>query len=199
MKNFRVWLQVTYIYQTRLFSVCVCLVVFKGPIQRFQPCELKKGGLRASFWGVRGHPTPTKILRYVPIRSHFLHFEIRVSGNCWFSVSRHSKWIKLKIKTIRQIKSRIWEMKGGKYTKTLAKIWVEGIIRIRDIRRSVLPKFIELSIQRHAGAHPDELQHGGRKPTETSVTEFCYQSVNLFFEKLINIKVILFLIHELFR
>ena len=25
-------------------------------------------------------------------------------------------------------------MKGGKYTKTLAKIWVEGIIRIRDIR-----------------------------------------------------------------
>ena len=26
-------------------------------------------------------------------------------------------------------------MKGGKYTKTLAKIWVEGIIRIRDIVR----------------------------------------------------------------
>ena len=24
---------------------------------------------------------------------------------------------------------------------------------------------------RHAGAHPDELQHGGRKPTETSVTD----------------------------
>ena len=43
------------------------------------------------------------------------------------------------------------------------------------------------------------LQHGGRKPTETSVTEFCHKRVNLFFEKLINIKVILFLIHELFR
>ena len=53
--------------------------------------------------------------------------------------------------------------------------------------------------RRHAGAHLDEPQHGGRKPTETSVTEFCYKSVNLFFEKLINIKVILFLIHELFR
>ena len=37
------------------------------------------------------------------------------------------------------------------------------------------------------------------KPTETSVSEFCYKSVNLFFEELINIKVILFLIHELFR
>lgn len=31
-----------------------------------------------------------------------------------------------------------------------------------------------------------------------TVREFCYKSVNLFFEKLINIKVILFLIHELF-
>ena len=43
-----------------------------------------------------------------------------------------------------------------------------------------------------SGAHLDELQHG---------TEFCYRSVNLFFEELIiiNIKVILFLIHELFR
>ena len=53
--------------------------------------------------------------------------------------------------------------------------------------------------RRHAGAHPDELQHGGRKPTEISVTEVCYKSVNLFLEELINIKVILFLILELFR
>ena len=50
-----------------------------------------------------------------------------------------------------------------------------------------------------ARAHPDELQHGGRKPTETSVSEFCYKSVNLLLEELINIKVILFLILELFR
>ena len=40
---------------------------------------------------------------------------------------------------------------------------------------------------------------GGRKPTETSVTEFWYKSVNLSFEEIINIKVILFLIRELFR
>ena len=63
---------------------------------------------------------------------------------------------------------------------TLAKIQVRGIFRMRDIRL-------------------DELQYGGRKATETSVTDFCYKSENLFFEKLINIKVILFLIHELFR
>ena len=45
------------------------------------------------------------------------------------------------------------------------------------------------------GAHQVEHQRGGRKPTETSVTEFCYKSVKLFFEELINIKVILFQIH----
>ena len=39
--------------------------------------------------------------------------------------------------------------------------------------------------------------NGGQNPTETSVTEFCYKSVNLFFKELINIKVILCLIHEL--
>ena len=58
---------------------------------------------------------------------------------------------------------------------------------------------IYTDLRRHAGAHPDGHQNGERKRTETSVTEFCYKSVNLFFDELINIKVILFLIHELFR
>ena len=92
-------------------------------------------------------------------------------------------------------------MKGGEYAKTLAKIQVRGIFRMRHIRRNVFTKLIEISVwRRHsAGPHPDEHQHGGRKPTETSVTKFCYKSVNLLFEELINIKVILFLIHELFK
>ena len=42
-------------------------------------------------------------------------------------------------------------------------------------------------------------QHGGRKPTETSVTEFCYKSVNLSLEELKNIKIILFVVRELLR
>ena len=37
-------------------------------------------------------------------------------------------------------------MKGGKYTKPLAKIQVTGIFRIPDIRRRVLHKFIEICI-----------------------------------------------------
>ena len=45
---------------------------------------------------------------------------------------------------------------------------------------------------RNAGAHLDGHQHGGRKPIETSVLEFCYKSVNLSLEKLKNIKIILF-------
>ena len=67
-------------------------------------------------------------------------------------------------------------MKGGKYTKTLAKIWVEG----------TYPRKCFTQIYRAL--------------RETSVTEFCYKSVNLLPEELINIKVIiLFPIHELFR
>ena len=40
------------------------------------------------------------------------------------------------------------------------------------------------------------IQMGGRKPTETSVTEFCYKSVHLSLDELKNIKIILFLIQE---
>ena len=75
-------------------------------------------------------------------------------------------------------------MKEGKYAKTLAKTQVTRIFRMRDIRRN---------------AYLDGHQHGGRKPTKTSVTEFWYKSVNLFLEELINIEVTVFLIHELFR
>ena len=177
-------------------------------------------------------------------------------------------------------------MKGGTYTKTLPKIQVRGIFRIRDIRKNVLSKLIEISMESEtpcrcsSGEAPTwqtetnrkislrrsvsvrfrsrerprkeifdfdrasnetrakKWKRGERKgkegnvsllsspppprsftcamfdsrssllnrtetlstqSTEKSVTEFCYISVNLLFEKLINIKVILFLIHELFQ
>ena len=44
------------------------------------------------------------------------------------------------------------------------------------------------------GANPDWHQRGGRKPTETSVTEFCYESLNSSLNEFINIKVVPFLI-----
>ena len=74
----------------------------------------------------------------------------------------------------------------------LAKNQVSAVFNSRAIRRSVSSKFIEICMGRHVGAHPDGHQHGGRKPTETSVTEFCYKSVNLSLEELKNIKTMLF-------
>ena len=41
-------------------------------------------------------------------------------------------------------------MKGGTYTKTLAKIQVRGIFRKRDIRRNVLPKLIKICMETDA-------------------------------------------------
>jgi len=43
------------------------------------------------------------------------------------------------------------------------------------------------------------IRMAGRKPTETSVTEFGYKNVNLSLQELKNIKIILFPRHELFR
>ena len=45
--------------------------------------------------------------------------------------------------------------------------------------------------RRPAGAHLDGHQHSGRKPTETSVTEFCYKSLNLSLEELKNVTITL--------
>ena len=50
--------------------------------------------------------------------------------------------------------------------------------------------------RRHVGAHLDGHQHGGRKPAETSVTEFCCKSVNLSLEELKNETIILFILKQ---
>ena len=50
------------------------------------------------------------------------------------------------------------------------------------------PNLLEICMETgHAGAHLDGQQHGGRKPAETSVTEFCYKSANLSLEELKNV------------
>ena len=72
------------------------------------------------------------------------------------------------------------EKKEGKYAKTLLNIQVTTIFLMQDMRRNFYPNC-------------------GWKPTETSVTEFCYKSVNLSPGELKNIKIILFLIQELFK
>ena len=44
----------------------------------------------------------------------------------------------------------------------------------------------------HAGAHLDGQKHGGRKSAETSVSESCYTSVNLYLQELKNVTIILY-------
>ena len=43
---------------------------------------------------------------------------------------------------------------------------------VNEISEEMFYPYLKFVWRRHAGAHPDELQHGGRKPTETSV---CYR------------------------
>ena len=81
----------------------------------------------------------------------------------------------------------------------LAKNQFSAVFNSRAIRRSVSPKFIEICMETPCWCPSDGRQHGGQKPTETSVTEFCYKSVNLSLEELKNVKIILFQIQEPFR
>ena len=53
----------------------------------------------------------------------------------------------IKMETFKYRKSRIWEMKEDKYTKSLAKNQVYAIVHMRDIRKNVLPKFIKLCME----------------------------------------------------
>jgi len=65
----------------------------------------------------------------------------------------------------------------------LAKNQVSAVFNSRAIRRS---GFIQIYRDLYGDAMlmPDGHQHRGRKPTETSVTEFFYKSVNLSLEEL---------------
>ena len=101
--------------------------------------KIEKNASKLRLGANKNCQTTCTILYVTPVQT--------VCPYCLFSVSRHSKQIKIKIKTVQQIKFGIWEMKGGKYTKTLAKIRARRIFRIRDIRRNVSPKFIEICME----------------------------------------------------
>ena len=89
------------------------------------------------------------------------------------------------------MKSRIWEMRGGKHAKTLAKTQASGIFRMRDIRKNDLPKLKQLCMKTSCCCHLDGHQHGGRKPTETFGPGFCYENVNSSLEEIVIIEEIL--------
>ena len=54
---------------------------------------------------------------------------------------------KIKIETIQYRKSRIWEMKGDKYAKGLAKNQVGAVFHMKETRENVLQKCIRLCME----------------------------------------------------
>ena len=59
------------------------------------------------------------------------------------------------------------------------------------MRRKIFPNLQRFVWRRHAGAHRDAMGLL-QKPPETSVTKFCYKSVNLSLEELRNVTIIPF-------
>ena len=90
-----------------------------------------------------------------------------------FSACTVTQW-KRKMQTIQYRRTRIWEMKKDKYTKTLAKNQVCETFQMRDIGKNGLPKFIKLCMETPCWCPFQEHQYGRRIPTETSVFEFSY-------------------------
>ena len=115
-----------------------------------------------------------------------------------FSDCTVTQW-KIKMQTIQYRKSRIWEMKEDKYTKSLVKNQIYAIVHMRDIRKNVLTKFIKLCMETPCLCPFQGHKYGRRKPTETSVFEFSYLCVNSSLEELIKIKVIFILRQGMFR
>ena len=91
----------------------------------------------------------------------------------YYSACTVTQW-KIKMQTIQYRRTRIWEMKKDKYTKTLAKNQVCEIFQMRDIGKNGLPKFIKLCMETPCWCPFQEHQYGRRIPTETSVFEFSY-------------------------
>ena len=111
--------------------------------------------------------------------------------------SREKK--KKKMETFQYRKSRFWEMKEDKCTKSLAKNQVYAVVLMRDMWKNVLPKFIKLCMETPCLCPFQGHKYGRRKTTKTSVFGFSYLCVNSSFEELIKIKAIFILRQGMFR
>ena len=114
-------------------------------------------------------------------------------------MSRHSKQIAIKIKTVQQIKPRIWEMKGGKYTDPRQDSGQRNISYTRYPKKCFTQTYRDLYGDAMLVLIWMSSNMADVNQQKHLLPSFATKSVNLFFEKLTNIKVILFLIRELFR
>ena len=116
-------------------------------------------------------------------------------------MSRHLKYIKIKIKTFQQIKFRIREKKEGNYTKTLAQASGHSKFSFARYAKKRFPHFNSdlcedaMLVLVRMGTS----MAAGNQQKHISVN-FATKSVNLSaLEELKNNKIILFPIQEVFR
>ena len=94
----------------------------------------------------------TKLCAVLNRNKHSVIFCTRRYFCCWFSTCMVAEPIAgfhchTIIKTIKQIKSRIKEIKKDEYSNRLTKVQVCAMYRAGDIRRNVLLKFIRLCME----------------------------------------------------
>ena len=107
-------------------------------------------------------------------------------------MSRHSKQIKIKkSKPFNRLSSESENRKKIDMQRPSPRFRSQQFFLRQICEETFYPNLQRIVWRRHAGAHQDGHQHGGRKPAEISVTEFCYKSVNLSLEELKNLTVIL--------
>ena len=99
---------------------------------------------------------------------------LQLNQNCRFQVSHHSKQIEIKIKTV-QLSPESGKRKKV-YTQSPSPRFRSQQCFLSEMRGEMFyPNLQKFVWRRQCGAHLDGQQHGDQKPTETSVTEFCYK------------------------
>ena len=141
--------------------------------------------LLPSYVSILGPMTLNRYL-FASGKSCLVYFQSQESGTRWnccgliyprFSPVMWSK-------AIQWMKSRALDTMDDWYINNLTKNQASAVFHSCVICESMSPKFIELCMETPCLCPSEGHKHGGRKVTETSVTEFCYWN-----EKIIALKL----------
>ena len=159
------------LYKDRIpFSMYSCFAQSRGPLYFLSPpelcwtCTVAKSHSMLSTNPVHSCLCPTRWYMSYTLFSNFTSQVIKTT----------EPMSKLNIVTIQLTKSSIWDTIDDWHVNNLAKNQVPAVFRSSVICRSVSPNFIKLYTETPCLCPWERHIHGGRKETETSVTEFCY-------------------------
>ena len=159
------------LYKDRIpFSMYSCFAQSRGPLYFLSPpelcwtCTVAKSHSMLSTNPVHSCLCPTRWYMSYTLFSNFTSQVIKTT----------EPMSKLNIVTIQLTKSGIWDTIDDWYINNLTKNQVSAVFHSRVICRSVSLNFIKLCTETPCLCPWEGHIHGGRKETETSVTEFCY-------------------------